>query len=436
MSSSSSNSSTPRSKVDQSLEQLKKMMKEEDKDPWATDVTLKRFLKAQEYDVEKAYKMYTKCIEWRRTNKIDEVLDNPPEKLEYYRKLVSHKNHGFDKQGRPIYIEIVGKIHYPTLLEYLTVDDLIDVHIWQLEENARLCKESSEKLGKEVYQSVSIVDLAGLSMHHRHGLSFIKACAKIDEAYYPETMGKLYIINAPRLFPFFWGICKAWVHPNTQKKIEVLSGNYEKVLKENIPAHFLPAEMGGKCTCGQFDSEGKKKPVSEESKSEKKSEKKSELKPEHYCVPIVDITEMKEQLKYRGDEYDSMSHTSLTVKAGQFEEVVCSGIDAEGTHFSWNFRTVAKNIEFSIICRPKGEATLRELKEKHEHEICPATDFHGEFKRGVEFHLLEKTKMDKHKGVFRVPAHCDLVFRFDNSYSWMNGKNIRYKVTATCLSDC
>jgi len=399
--------------------QLKGMLKEDENVPWGTDITLRRFLKARDYDLEAAYKMYTNCLKWRKDNDIDHILDKEPEKLATYNKLISSKNHGFDKHGRPIYYERVGTIHYPTVLEYLTVDDLIHIHIWQMEKNARLCLDSAEKLKKDVHQSVSIVDLAGLSMSHRHGLAFIQKCAKIDEQYYPETMGKLYIVNAPRLFPFFWGICKKWVHPNTQKKIQVLSTGYEKVLRENIPAHFLASEYGGKCTCGQFDSEGKKKPDSKQNQ---------------FCIPCLDLTEMKEQLKYKDDEYDSMSHKSLPVRAGTMEDVIVEGIDKSGSHFSWNFKTLAKNIEFSISCIPKSGVKLTEAKcqSRVEGEI-DASNFQAEFKKGKEFKILEATKLDHHKGTFRVPFDCDLRFTFDNSYSWMTAKSIRYKLTATCL---
>ncbi|GAB5357318.1 hypothetical protein AAMO2058_000364300 [Amorphochlora amoebiformis] len=415
------------------LARFKAMLKEEDKTPWGTDSTLRRFLKAREFNLEDAYKMYTSCLRWRKENNIDKVLDKEPEKLAYFNKLVSCKFHGFDKLGRPVYIERVGKIHYPTLLEFLTVDDLVEIHIWQMEVMAKKCAESGAKLGKDVHKGVNIVDLEGLSMSHRHGLEFIRRCAKIDEQYYPETMGKLYIINAPRLFPFFWGICKAWVHPNTQKKIQVLAVNHEKVFRENIPLHFLAAEYGGKCTCGQFDADGNPKKVkTQEGKVEK----------EVFCVPIVDLQDMKDQLKYRGDEYDSLSHQTLSISAGTFEEVKVEGIEGDknaGSLFTWNFKTVAKNIEFSVVCHPKKAFDSKEVKwqsisESKLKDEIPASAFSESFRKTEKFELLFPEKKDKHKGVFRSPVPCTLVFKFDNSYSWMTGKTVRYKLTSTCLT--
>uniref|UniRef100_A0A6V3MP07 CRAL-TRIO domain-containing protein n=2 Tax=Lotharella globosa TaxID=91324 RepID=A0A6V3MP07_9EUKA len=409
---------------EEAIKKFKGMLTEEDKDPWGTDSTLLRFLRAREYDLDASYKMYTRCLQWRRANKIDQILDNPPKKLEYYKKLVSSKIHGFCKEGRPVYVERVGKIHYPTVLEYLTVDDLIEIHIYHMESLAKLARESSEKLGKDVCQSVQIVDLQGLSMSHRHGLAFIQRCAKVDEQYYPETMGKLFILNAPRLFPFFWGICKAWVHENTQKKIQVVSSNHEEVLREAIPAHFLPCELGGKCNCYV-------KHVADKKGSEKKQQQ--------MCVPILDLSEMKDKLKYRGDAFDSMAHMSLRVAAGSCEEVLVKGIDAEkGSLFTWNFKTLAKNIEFSITCLP-GDIELTsepkhnsEAKAKDEHEIL-AEKFAAEFKARKPFALTEAVKCDKAQGSFRSPIPCDLRFTFDNKYSWMTGKDIRHKLTATCL---
>ncbi|GAB5355820.1 hypothetical protein AAMO2058_000238000 [Amorphochlora amoebiformis] len=431
------------------LLKLKSLLEEQDKDSWGTDVTLKRFLKAREYDVEKAYKMYTNCLKWRRENEIDKIVDNPPAKLETYKKLVASKHHGFDKLGRPIYVERVGQIHYPTLNEYLTLDDLMDIHVYHMELSAKMCAESSKKLGKDVHQGCHIVDLAGMSMHHRHGLAFIQRCAKVDEAYYPETMGKLYIINAPRIFGFFWGICKAWVHPNTQRKIEVISGEPENELRKAIPLHFLPVEFGGKCNCGKFGP-------TEESKST------SQGKASSLCVPPCNLTEMKEQLKYVGDEYDSLTHMSLQVKAGTYQEVVVEGIDEKkGTHFSWNWKTVSKNIEFAVYCIPRSRSDgqsselrssnvprshsaeekrpAEELSRAHATGHCEEKkseihfgQFFEEFKMGKEFRIFGPQKMDKHKGIFRPPVHCAVRFEFSNQYSWLTSKTIRHKLHATC----
>mmetsp|Transcript_10486 Transcript_10486/g.20236 ORF Transcript_10486/g.20236 Transcript_10486/m.20236 type:complete len:423 (+) Transcript_10486:51-1319(+) len=412
--------------LSKALKELKAKLGEEDKDAWGTDSTLMRFLVARECDVDEAYKMYTNCLQWRRSNNIDKVLEEPPAKWEYYKKLVSCKNHGFDKQGRPVYVERVGEIHYPTVFEYMTLDELMDIHVYQMELNARLCRESSEKLGKDVHQSVSIVDLQGMNMSHRHGLAFIKRCAKIDEAYYPETMGKLYIVNAPRLFGFFWNICKAWVHPNTQKKIQVLGSDYASELRQAIQAPFLVREYGGTCNCGMFDAGGKKK---------KASEKKEEI----YCVPLCDLAEMKENLKYHNNDYDSLGHEDLNVKAGTDATLILQGIDKEtGSLFTWNFKTLAKNIEFEIICVPHDSGNWREMKitSKEKGEIM-ASEFSEKLlsTKKEPFTLLSSRKLDRHMGAFRSPIHCDLHFKFDNTYSWMTSKNIRHKLVATCL-DC
>lgn len=368
--------------------------------------------------------MFLKCIDWRRKNNIDRVLDEPPKKWDLYKKLVSCDVHGYDKKGRPVYFERVGKIHYPTLLEYVNVDELVQIHIYQLELLQRRARESAEKLKRDVHASVNIVDLDGLSMHHRHGLDFIQRCSKIDEAYYPETMGRLYIINAPRLFPFFWGICKAWVPAETQKKIKVLSSGWGKALKEAIPAHFLPAELGGACECGRFNSDGKRK-------------EQDDAKTCVPCVPLCDVAGMKQELKYRGEEYDSTAHTSLVVRAGSKEEVLAEGISDDGSTFQWNFKTLSKNIETTIMCVPRGEASASALAaaraETKQDGHISAAGFSSELKTGAPFAIFGPAKLDRLKGAFRCPVPCDLKFVFDNSYSWMTSKHVRHRIKVTCL---
>ena len=68
---------------------------------------------------------------------------------------------------------------------------------------------------------------------------------KIDEAFYPETLHCLYMINTPIFFSAIWAIIRPWIHPETVKKIRLLGTNYLPELLEGIDIDQIPAEYGG-----------------------------------------------------------------------------------------------------------------------------------------------------------------------------------------------
>lgn len=49
-------------------------------------------------------------------------------------------------------------------------------------------------------------------------LYFIKAISDTDQKYYPETLNKLYLVNAPSAFVMVWKIVKAWLDPGVSEK--------------------------------------------------------------------------------------------------------------------------------------------------------------------------------------------------------------------------
>lgn len=92
--------------------------------------------------------------------------------------------------------------------------------------------------------------------------------AKIGQDYYPECMGKFYLINAPFMFSTVWMIIKPWLDPVTVSKIDILSNNYKDKLLEQIPIENLPKDLGGTCQCSGGCSLGDEGPWTEMSKEE------------------------------------------------------------------------------------------------------------------------------------------------------------------------
>lgn len=97
------------------------------------------------------------------------------------------------------------------------------------------------------------MDLNNVSLLAFYEVSdYVAEAANIGQNYYPERMGKFYIINAPMMFSGTWNIVKRWLDPVTVSKIKIIGRNEKAVreaLLEEIPAENLPVEFGGTCKC-------------------------------------------------------------------------------------------------------------------------------------------------------------------------------------------
>jgi len=189
-------------------------------------------------------------LKWRMDEKVDDILLADDVNEAVYQAICPHKHHRFDKQGRPVYMEKTGVINMPLLLKHVTERDLVVRHVRSMEQIMRRMKESSKTTTTNVEKQVVIVDLKGLAMSvDRVGLRVFKKTIQIDQDYYPEALGKLFIINAPWVFFPLWRVVQFWLDPNTKKKFEVLGTDYQDKLLQCIDAESLPVEYGGKCAC-------------------------------------------------------------------------------------------------------------------------------------------------------------------------------------------
>lgn len=153
-----------------------------------------------------------------------------------------------DKFGRPIYINEVGKINVDQLLKVTTIERMIQFHVYEWEKLIRdMYPKCSSHVGHKVFQSFSIVDLKGLSykQFNKTTRSFLKQITKIDQEYYPEHLGQMFIINAPKIFSMIWSVVKLWLDKRTLAKIKVYGSDYREKLYHYVDPHDLPEHIGG-----------------------------------------------------------------------------------------------------------------------------------------------------------------------------------------------
>jgi hypothetical protein len=164
--------------------------------------------------------------------------------------------HKCDRHGRPVYVERLG-LHDAKGLAKKYIDGLtINYHILGNEFLTNVlipkCNEVRKQNGdEEVSKMVAVFDCRGMSMQFMHlpALNILQSMAALDQKYFPEILGKLYIVNAPFAFTSIWSIVKRWLDKGVLDKIQVLGTSYVDELTKTIAPEDLPAFLGGECEC-------------------------------------------------------------------------------------------------------------------------------------------------------------------------------------------
>jgi hypothetical protein len=108
----------------------------------------------------------------------------------------------------------------------------------------------SRKSGHLLETSCTIMDLKGVGLSNAGSVyGYIQKASGISQNYYPERLGKLYVLNAPWGFATVWAFIKRWLDPVTVAKIHILGSGYQTELLSQIPKENLPKQYGGSCQC-------------------------------------------------------------------------------------------------------------------------------------------------------------------------------------------
>uniref|UniRef100_A0A8C5CAL7 SEC14-like protein 1 n=1 Tax=Gadus morhua TaxID=8049 RepID=A0A8C5CAL7_GADMO len=235
------------------LIRLRQGLQETHKGKIPKDQHVLRFLRSRDFGLEKAREMLCQSLTWRKQHQVDFLLDSwerPGLLADYY----TGGWHHHDRDGRPLYILRLGQMDTKGLVRALGEEGLLRQVLSINEEGLRRCEENTRVFGRPISCWTCLVDLEGLNMRHlwRPGVKALLRIIEVVEANYPETLGRLLILRAPRVFPVLWTLVSPFIDENTRKKFLVYAGNdYQGPggLLDYIDKTILPDFLGGSCMC-------------------------------------------------------------------------------------------------------------------------------------------------------------------------------------------
>ncbi|GAB6020388.1 hypothetical protein CHUAL_003093 [Chamberlinius hualienensis] len=315
------------------LVQLRKWVSEAHKGKIPSDSTMLRFLRAREFNVEKAREMLCQSLVWRKKYQVDRLL-NTYEIPQVGKDYFPGGWHHYDKDGRPLYILKVGQMDVKGHLRSIGEEGMLKLTMHICEEGLKRTEEQTLRVGRPISTWSCLLDLDGLNMRHlwRPGIKALLRIIEIVEANYPETMGRVFIVRAPRMFPILWTIVSTFIDEKTREKF-ILFGNNDinstdSGLLNYIDEEFLPEFLGGKCAMEV--SEGG-------------------LIPKALYLPDEEYE--------RGSSEDNPLNLNsiynvISLNRGQVHEVVLTSLD-KGCVICWDFDILKQDVDFVVLYTAK-----------------------------------------------------------------------------------
>uniref|UniRef100_A0A0A9E1N0 CRAL-TRIO domain-containing protein n=1 Tax=Arundo donax TaxID=35708 RepID=A0A0A9E1N0_ARUDO len=197
------------------------------------DLMLRRFLRARDHNIGKASAMLLKYLKWKPAAKPNGFISEE----EVANELAQDKTFlkGFDKLGRPM-VYVLGARHSPSKRD---LDEFKRLVIYVLDNAVSRLPPGQEKFA-------AVADLKGWGYSHCDIRGYL-AALDIMQNYYPERLGRVFLIHVPYVFMAAWKIVYPFIDDNTKKKFVFVSDKeLDKTLREAIDESQLPEMYGGK----------------------------------------------------------------------------------------------------------------------------------------------------------------------------------------------
>jgi hypothetical protein len=220
----------------ETLNEFIKKLEEEGLTPkerkFCDEACLCRYLRARDWNLNKSYKMLRDTLKWREEFKVEQIT---AEHVKEEAKTGKMFKRGHDALGRPtVYMtpQRENSKNYTKNLQLLvyTIERAID------------------SLPEGVEQMSWVIDFNGYSLSNAPPISVAMETLNILSNHYPERLGVAVMVDTPWIFGLFWKAVSPFIHPNTAKKIQFVSGQSEKekLFSKLFDIHSIEKRFGGK----------------------------------------------------------------------------------------------------------------------------------------------------------------------------------------------
>ncbi|XP_077996016.1 SEC14-like protein 2 [Glandiceps talaboti] len=348
-------------------------------EPHHDDYYVLKWLRARHWNLKKSEDMLRAAVRFRKQMKTDELFRTwkDPEVLDKY--LVGGIC-GYDKGGSPIWLEPFGHLDPKGLIYSAKSSDILKSKIVLSERVHEEYRKQSKKLGKRIDTAVVIFDIENVTLSHiwKPFMDVYGQVLGIMEANYPESLKICFITRAPRLFSVGYNIVKPFLSEDTRKKVIILGNDFHGELLKYIDADQLPAHFGGSLKDPDGDP--------------------------HYHTKVCYGGKIPESY-YLKDKDNTEKMETVTVSRGSSVDLEYT-VEIPGTFISWEFQTEGSDVGFGIFKKDGGEKALT--------TIVPTSRC--------------KSNIIVEDGQVKVDDPGTYVVRFDNTYSWVKSKKIKYSV--------
>ncbi|KAH6928363.1 hypothetical protein HPB50_014953 [Hyalomma asiaticum] len=290
--------------------------------PQDTDANLLRWLRAREFDLDRAEQMFRQHLEWRKQYNVDTLLTD-------YK---------------------VPKV--------LPQADIYRHCMYLLELQEKIKKDKSRELGREIETQYVIMDYEGFSVRQLYSwqvLNLLTDLLKMYETNFPESLEKAFVINVPSFFPILWKIMRPLLTQRTVDKVGIYGKDgWKAAIAECMDLSKLPAHWGGTLKGPDGDP-----------------------RCPHLVCPGGEVPD-----EYRDDlaskrlyGREGVQHFSVD-RRGRFEMPVT--VDQPGSRIRWTFQTAKGDLAFGVRYQPPSSGGVEEqVLEVHRIPSCSLVPEHG-----------------------------------------------------------
>ncbi|XP_053502162.1 SEC14-like protein 2 isoform X1 [Ictalurus furcatus] len=350
--------------------------------PNQSDHYMLRWLRARSFNVLKAEAMLRKHLEFRKRLQVDSILEDwkPPEVIELY---VSGGMCGYDREGSPVWYDIIGPLDPKGLLMSASKQDYIKTKIRDCELLRRECLRQSERLGKTVESITLIYDCEDLGLKHiwKPAVEAYGEILTMFEENYPEGLKRILLIKAPKIFPIAYNLIKPFLCEETRRKIVIIGSNWKEVLQKYVAPDQLPVVYGGTLT----DPNGNP-----------------------YCKTMIKYGGVVPKSYYIKYSVDVQYEKCITISRGSDHQLEYEVL-VPNCLLRWQFASDGSDIGFGIYMKTKA-GVKQKITEMQ--EVLPTTRYNA--------HLVPED------GSYTCEEPGIYVPRFDNTYSILQSKKISF----------